>query len=196
MRLRLWVILGVIVVIAAGVVALFVLDAQAVQSPASTAALPLTRTFDKSPTGFTLDYPEDWEYVIPTLGILVLGPRETLNEGVPGPTVTVQRAEPLSVVGNLDDALERYLSSGPLRVAGRWEITDTAKAIRFEERDARAVELEGSTSEGGAQMHMRIIVTSADNTFVYLVITMVPVDIRASYESTLEAVLATMQILE
>jgi hypothetical protein len=183
-------------VLAAGILMLFLLDARAVQSPNSPEALPLTRTFDESPTGFTLNYPEEWQYVIPSLGIMLLGPPETLNEGVPGPSLTVQRAEPLSVVGDLDAALERYLSSGPLRVSGQWEITDAAQVIRFDERDARGVELEGSIVEGGVPMHMRIVVTSADNTFVYLIITMMPLERRADLEPTLEAILATLRILE
>lgn len=175
---------------------LFLLDARAVQSPNPSEALPLTRTFDESPTGFTLNYPEEWQYVLPSLGIMLLGPPETLNEGAPGPTLTVQRAEPLSVVGDLDAALERYLSSGPLRVSGQWEITDRARVIRFDERDARSVELEGSSVEGGAPMYMRIIVTSADNSFVYLITTMMPLERRADFEPTLEAILATLRLLE
>jgi hypothetical protein len=105
--------------------------------------------------------------------------------------------EPLSVYeGSLNTAVERYLNSGPLRVEGRWQIVEEVSTIVFQERDARLVALEGTDVEGGAPLHTRIIATSANNTFVYLFITTVPVERRSVLEPTLEAMLETIEILE
>ncbi|MBI1259415.1 MAG: hypothetical protein GC204_18260 [Chloroflexi bacterium] len=175
------------------IIAIFVHDAQ---TPPTPVALPLTHIFDKSPTGFTLKYPDDWTYAIPTIGVFVLAPTETLNGTQPGPTFTVQRAEPLSIMGTLDSALDRYLQSGPLRTPGRWQITDPAHTIEFDGRDARMTQLEGADVQGTPALHTQIITTSANNSLVYLLITTVPVSKRAAYEPTLDAMLKTVQILE
>ena len=186
-----WIIVGI--VLFALILVIFVHDAQA---PPAPAALPLTQSFDDSPQGFTLMYPDEWEFQIPTQGIATWGPPETLYNGVPGPTLTVQRAEPLSIVGTLDAALDRYLQSGPLRQPDRWHITEAMQTTKLEGRDARVVALEGSDADGAPQMHARIVVTTADNTFVYFFVTAVPVDKREQYEPTFDAVLASVRILE
>jgi hypothetical protein len=168
----------------------------ALSTRAVNTALALNRTFDKSPTGFTIDYPDEWEYIIPSLGIMVLGPPETLFENQPGPTFTIHRAEPLSVVGSLENALDRYLNSGPLRTPERWEITIATRATQIDQRDALLVELQGADRENAPTLHTRIIVTSADNTFVYFFITTVPSERSASFDLTFDAMLATVRILE
>lgn len=190
---RLWAAFGAAVVVLSAIIVLFIVDAQAVKPPTP---LPLTQTFDQSPTGFTFMYPEGWDYMIPMLGVMVMGAPETLYEGVPGPTFTVHRIEPLTVLGTLDNALQRYLESGPLRVPGQWEIVEPISSITFEGRDARVVELVGADNEANPPTHTRIVVTSADNTFVYVFITTVPVDRKAAYDPTLQAVLDTVRILE
>ncbi len=135
-------IIGAIVLIAGIIAALFIHDAN---TPPTPVALPLTKTFDQSPTGFTIQYPGEWEYAIPSVGLMILGPSETLFDNVPGPTFTIQRAEPLSVVGSLDNALDRYLQNGPLRISGQWQITQAANVFQFQDRDARVVELQASS---------------------------------------------------
>jgi hypothetical protein len=190
---RLWAAVGGAVVVLGAIIALFIADALA---PKNAAPLPLTETFDDSPTGFSFMYPGEWDYIIPMIGVLVTGPPQTLYEGVPGPTFTVHRLNPLSVLGSLDEALQGYLDSGPLRVPGRWQVTAPASTIVFEGRDARVVELRGSDAEGGAPMHTRMVITAADNTFVYVFITTVPADGRTTYEQTLQAMLDTVRILE
>jgi hypothetical protein len=189
---RMWVLVGALAAFGVLVV-VFILDAQAVKIPAP---LPLVKTFDNSPTGFSLKYPEDWEYVFPTVGILIVGPPATLYNNEPGPTFTVQRLQPLSVFGTLDNALDQYLRNGPLRVSGRWEITQAVSPVLIEGREARIVELQGSDIEGGEPMYTRIIATSADNSFVYVFITLNPVDRQAIFASTLAAMLNTVEILE
>ena len=175
------------------ILVIFVRDAQA---PPAPVALPLTRSFDQSPTGFTLMYPEEWEYQLPAQGMAVFGPAETLYNSVPGPTLTVQRAEPISVVGTLDTALDRYLQGGPLRTLDRWRISEAVRTVQLEGRDARLVTLEGADSEGAPATSARIVVTSADNTFVYFFITAVPVEKQSSYDPTFDDMLASVKILE
>lgn len=188
-----WWIIAAAVVLFALILVIFVHDAQA---PPAPAALPLTQSFDDSPQGFTLMYPAEWELQIPAQGMAIWGPPETLYELVPGPTFTVQRAEPLSIVGTLDAAMERYLQSGPLREPDRWHITEESQPTQLEGRDARVVTVEGADNAGAPAMHARIIVTTADNTFVYFFVSAVPVDKREQYEPTFDGMLATVRILE
>ncbi|MFN8450103.1 MAG: hypothetical protein U0521_16350 [Anaerolineae bacterium] len=190
-RSSLWVVAAV--VLFALILVIFVRDAQA---PPAPVALPLTESFDQSPTGFTLMYPAEWETQIPAAGIAIFGPAETLSGTEPGPTLTVQRANPLSVVGTLDAALDSYLNNGPLSDSDRWRITDPVQTVQIDGRDARSVSVQGSDSDGAPEMHARIVITSADNTFVYFFITAVPVDKRDRYDPTFDAMLASVRILE
>ncbi len=184
--------LGIVFVVIVGIAifGIFFLDTRTARMPE---ALPLTKTFDQSPTGFTIQYPDEWTYMIPSTGLMMLGPSEVLYDSQPGPTVTIVRAEPLAVVGDLENALDRYLQNGPLRVSGKWQIITPAQATQLEQRDARVVELK---STDAMPIRTRIIATSADNTFVYLFVTSVPEDKLASYQPTFEAMLASIHILE
>lgn len=190
---RLWAIGAAVLIVLILIAATVIQDAQTVRTPV---ALPLVNTFDKSPTGFSVQYPETWEYIIPMVGVMVMGPPETLFEGAPGPTFTVQRTLPLSITGSLEKALESYLESGPLRVEGRWQITLPITRTTLEERDARVVEVEGSDHANSPRLHARIIATTADNTFVYLFVISTPVDKQAHFAPTFAAMLATVRILE
>ncbi len=190
----LWIIAAVAAFLAvAAVAAVFIRDAQ---TPRLPVALPLTKTFDDSPTGFTLQYPDEWQYVIPTVGVLVMGPTQTLSQNEPGPTLTVQRTQPLSISGTLDNALDRYLQSGPLSEEGLWHVTTATHQVTLDGRDARAVELEGANAAGLPQLHTRITATVADNSFVYLLVTTAPADRVDAFAPTLDAITATFQILE
>jgi hypothetical protein len=189
-RIGIVVMVGLVAI--AAVLTVFVLGAQAVK----TRPPVLSKVFDKSPTGFTLRYPDGWEYIIPTVGVMVMGAPETLFENQPGPTFGVQRGLPLSISGSLDEALNSYLQSGPLRVAGRWVITVEIKRMTLEGRDARMVELVGSDQPNGIRLHTRIIATTADNTFVYLFITTAPSDEQARFEPLFKAILDSVAILE
>ncbi len=191
---RAQIIIIVVVVLAAALVAfVFIRDAQ---TPRIPVAEPLTQTFDKSPTGFTLKYPDGWEYTIPMVGVFLLAPSETLYENQPGPTLTIQRTAPSSLTGTLENALIDYLNGAPLKTPGRWRLTDQIHAIQFQARDARVVEIEGSDTAGGTLMHSQIVATESDNSFVYLIITLVPADDQAAAQPTLDAMLATVEILE
>lgn len=171
----------------------FIRDAQ---TPPAPLALPLTKSFDDSPTGFTLRYPEEWDYFIPVRGLMVLGPPQTIFQGEPGPTLTIQRADPLTVVGTLDAALDRYLALGPLSDETLWKIVEPTRTTTFEGRDARAVDLQGANAEGAPELYTRVIATVADNTFVYLFVLSTPAERRAAFDPTLNAMLETIRILE
>jgi hypothetical protein len=173
-------------------VVVFVHDAQ---TPATPVALPLTQSFNDS-ASITFKYPDDWSYAIPAQDLVIIGPNQTIDGSESGPTLTIQRAEPLSIVGTLDAALDRYLQNGPLHTAGLWQVTTAAHTTQFQGQDAREVELEGSDSAGQPTSHTQIIATTSKNQFVYLVITAVPVSKQAAYDPTLAAMLAAVQILE
>lgn len=189
-RIGIAVTLALVVVVA--VVTVFVLDAQAVK----TRPPVLSKVFDKSPTGFTLRYPDGWEYIIPMVGLMTMGAPETLYQHQPGPTFTVQRTLPLSISGSLDEALNNYLQTGPLRVTGLWDIMGEMSRTTLEGRDARVVELVGSDQSDALRLHTRMIATTADNTFVYLFITTAPESEQAHYEPLFKAILESVEILE
>ncbi len=188
-----WLILGAVILVFVLIVALFVRDAQ---TPITPVTQPLTQTFDKSPTGFTMKYPADWNYTIPTIGVFVLAPEQMPDEKELVPTFTIQRAEPLSVTGTLDNALDRYLQNGPLRVPGRWQITSAIQTLQIDGRDARQVEIEGADAPGSPPLHTKIVVTASNNTLVYFLSTTMPVSKRAAFEPTLDAMLKTVHLLE
>lgn len=189
-----WVLIaGAAVFVIVAIAAVFIRDAQ---TPPIPVALPLSQTFDDSPTGFTLNYPEEWQYIIPAVGVMVLGPPQTLFENEPGPTLTVQRTYPLSISGTLDNALESYLQSGPLAEEGLWQIITAIHNGTVDGRDARVVELQGSNVEGAPPLHTRIMATTSDNTFVYMIVTTAPADRVAAFAPTLDAITASIQILE
>ncbi|HVU11970.1 MAG TPA: hypothetical protein VHD90_11865 [Phototrophicaceae bacterium] len=192
MRRRWWLLIGLVVIVFAVIVVVFVRDAQTSATPV---ALPLTQSFNDS-ASITFKYPDDWSYAIPAQGLIIVGPNQTINGGEPGPTLTIQRAEPLSIVGTLDAALDRYLQNGPLHAPDRWQVTTAAHPIQFGGQDARAVELEGSDSASAPPDHTQIITTTSKNQFVYLLITTVPVSKQAAYDPTLAAMLDAVKILE
>src|SRR5262245_47630149 len=98
---RMWLYGAAALAALAAVIGFFIQDAQRARLPAPP---PLVNTFDKSPSGFTFKYPEGWEYMIPMQGVLVAGPPATLFENQPGPTLTVQRGLPISILGSLEGA--------------------------------------------------------------------------------------------
>lgn len=194
-RYKMWffVLLGVITL--GGVVALFALDAQALKTR-SGAPLQLVHTFDKSPTGFSIQYPDGWDYVIPFQGVFMMGPPTTLDNTEAGPTLTIQRTDPLTITGDLQNALSRFLESGPLAQGKDWKITKNISTTTIDGREALIVELEGRDVPNGPIFYTQIIATAADNTFVYLFISAVPKDRWAAYQATFEAMLKTATILE
>ncbi|MEO8393397.1 MAG: hypothetical protein ABI700_10440 [Chloroflexota bacterium] len=188
-----WLIVGAGVIVFVLIVVLFVRDAQ---TPITPVAQPLTQTFDKSPTGFTMKYPADWNYFIPTIGVFVLAPEQTPDDKELVPTFTIQRAEPISITGTLDNALDRYLQNGPLHTPGHWQVTNAIQTVQIDGRDARQVEIEGADTPGSQALHTKIVVTASNNTFVYFLSTTVPASKRATFEPTLDAMLKTVHILE
>lgn len=156
----------------------------------------LTRTFDKSPTGFTFRYPDGWEYLVPMQGLLVLGDPTTLYDNVVGPTFTVQRNDPLAVYGTLDEALDLYLRRGPLRPDRSWSILGEINKSTFEGRDALTVDIQGKENEASPELRAHVVVTTSENTFVYILVSTAPAADWAVHEPLLSAVLDSLQFLE
>lgn len=68
-----------------------------------------------NPTAFSLQYPADWTYYIPHLGMLIIGELEGALQNKPGPSFVVFRKEPLGIgEETARDLLENYLERGPL----------------------------------------------------------------------------------
>jgi hypothetical protein len=187
------------VIVAIMLIAAFFLATRPVSAPPDDTLTPqpepLVNTFDRSPTGFSFQYPEGWTYQIPFQGVLLAGLPESLNNSVPGPIFTVQRGLTLNLAGSLSGAIEVYLQEGPLRTEGLWQVTVPESDMTLDGRSARVVELEGA-ERGGAPSHTRIIATAADNTLIYLFITTAPLADAAQYRPTFDAMLASIEIFE
>lgn len=182
-----------IVFIAVGMVVFVV--ASTSQSDAPT-ALELTRSFDESPTGFSFRYPDDWRYTIPMRGLLISGLPETLNNEEAGPTFTIQRTQPLSTYPTLQEAMDLYLRRGALSTERQWTQTSDITPITFLGREALTVDLQGRDNEASPQQNSRIIVTTSENTFVYVMVVTAPVTVWERFLPTLQAILESVEILE
>jgi hypothetical protein len=162
----------------------------------ASAPAPLVNHFDESPGGFSFDYPDGWRYVIPLPGTLLAAPEDLLNDGVPGPSFTVQRGQPLTISGTVEGALQAYLDNGPLRTPGRWRITEPIAPATLDGRDGLTVVLNGSEANTGEPVETRITAAAADSRFVYLIVTTVPENQRAQFNATLAAMTASIKLLE
>lgn len=189
---KLWLVLLVaVIIIVVGVVVVLT------RQPSTAAGQPeLALTFDKSPTGFTLRYPRGWEYVIPMSGLVVLGPPQTLYDNQTGPTFTIQRSDPLSVYGTLDEALDRYLRRGPLRPDRQWAISGDITTSTFLGREARLVDLQGKENAVSPELRAQVVATVAQNSFVYIIVLTAPAADWEQQQPILRAMLDTTQILE
>jgi hypothetical protein len=159
-------------------------------------SLPLTQTFNASPTGFTFRYPDGWVYEIPITGLMVMGKPETIDGNQPGPTFTIQRNNPVSVYASLDEALDQYLRRGPLRSDRQWHKLGDISRSTFLQRDALVVDIEGAENQASPVMRGHIIATTANNTFVYIIIFTAPLETWERDERALRAILGSLQILE
>jgi hypothetical protein len=179
------VVLVVLLVIAAGLIVSL-----------SNRSIRLPNTFDDSPSGFTFRYPEGWAYVIPMQGLMVSAPPETLSQSEAGPTFTIQRIDPISVYGSLDEALDLYLRRGPLRPDRQWRQLGERGRSTFEGREALVVEIQGKENEVSPELRARVVATTAANSFVYLIVLTSPVEAWEAQEATLFAMLESVRLLE
>jgi hypothetical protein len=189
---KIWVIAGGLAAVVVILLAVFLLTRPTVPNASDL----LTRTFDHSPTGFTFRYPDGWEYLIPMQGLLVLGDPATLYESVPGPTFTVQRNDPLSVYGTLDEALDLYLRRGPMRSDRSWEMLGEINKSTFEGRDALSVDIQGKENEVSPELRAHVVVTTSQNSFVYMLILTAPAENWSAHEPILTAMLDSLKLLE
>jgi hypothetical protein len=183
------------IILLVGVVAFLILIAGFI-AVFSNRAVALPNTFDDSPTGFTFRYPEDWAYVIPMQGLMVSAPPETLSQSEAGPTFTIQRTDPLSVYGSLDEALDLYLRRGPLRPDRQWQQLGEIERSPFEGREALIVEIQGKENEVSPELRARVLATTAENSFVYIIVLTAPVEAWETQEATLFAMLQSVKLLE
>lgn len=181
----------IIVVIVIGVVIL-TLSTPLIQS----SLIVLPNSFDDSPAGFTFRYPEGWSYIIPMQGLLVSAPPETLSQSEAGQTFTVQRNAPLSVYGTLDEALDIYLRRGALRPDRMWNTISEIERSTFLGREALVVDLEGRENEASPESRAHVVITTAENSFVYTFVLTAPGEQWADVEATLFAMLDSLILLE
>lgn len=141
----------------------------------SDPARQLTHLFE-GPASFSVRYPEGWQYYIPKMGVLVIAEPETLG-GNYGPSFSIERSSALMMEGSLSNVLEAYLASGPERQEDRWIRQGDFTALTLAGgRDALVVDLVGHEYDGDPEMHVRLIVTKANNMVVYVISVNAPPD--------------------
>ncbi len=160
------------------------------------AALPLVNTYDQSPTAFSFQYPADWLYFVPEQGLLILGP-PTANQNEVVPTLTVLRSQRLSSqAANLEEAMAIYLRRGPLLPGQAWEIVADTSPTTLDGRPALMIELEGANRSGDPPQHILAVITQADNSTFYILAAGAPLAEWQTHAPTLQAILASVNILE
>ena len=171
-------LLGSIVLLVFGaIVALFVHDAQ---TPPTPVALPLTHTFDKSPTGFTSNIPMIGTTRFQVLAYLCLRQRRRSTARNPAPPSPFSAPSRSRSWGRLTKRSTATCKAG--RCIRRGSGRSPVQPSRFNSMDATRAwqRLKARTSPGHLPSTRKIIATSSNNTFVYLVITTVPVSKRAA----------------
>ncbi len=158
-------------------------------------AIELPNTYDRSPTAFTLDYPEDWLVQIPQPGTLLVATQSTLT-GNPGPSLLVHRSELLAAVNNLDEALDVYLENGPLHPNNSWDIVIEQKTTSIGKREGLLIELMGRDIDDGPLLRTRILVARAGSGAIYFMTFTTPEDTWGDLVSTLDAIQETIEIIE
>lgn len=158
-------------------------------------ALPLTKTYDLSPTAFEFNYPDGWIVQFPQQGLMVVAPEETLR-GTPGASMVVQRSVRLAAESNLDTALDSYLENGPLRNQREWNIMGERDTTTLGEHDALRVELEGRQLDDAPLTRVSVIIAKAASGAIYIITFTAPSDQWDVTSPTFEAILDTMTIIE
>lgn len=159
------------------------------------APLPLTETYDLSPTAFKFNYPVGWMVQLPQQGLLILAPEETLR-GIPGASMVVQRSVRLAGENDLEAALNSYLENGPLRNQREWNILAERITTTLGDRTALRVELEGRQIDDAPLTRVSVIIAEADSGAIYIITFTAPSEQWVSISSTFEAILGSMTIIE
>lgn len=159
-----------------------------------TSDVALTVTFES--TGFRMAYPEGWQHNVPQTGMFFLGDPNVLQLQ-PGASMVIQRS--LRLTGDAEslvDALEIYMENGPLLPDKAWNIVEAISETTFADREAVIVALEGAEGADAVAMRSEIIVTYSDNRFIYVFAMSAPLEQWEAIESTFDAILASVTLLE
>jgi hypothetical protein len=179
---------------AIGVIISLALAAVIAMSSTNSGTL-LVNTYDQSPSVFRFKYPAGWQYRIILQNLLMLAQNATF-EGNPGPTVTIQRSFPLSASASLQEALDTYLNEGPLREDRDWDIIGEINRITFDGRDALSVDFEGRETPENPELHTRVVITKANNGFVYVFAASAPIAEWDTHQPVFDAILDSVEIIE
>ncbi|MCY3836390.1 MAG: hypothetical protein OXF83_08185 [Anaerolineaceae bacterium] len=160
-------------------------------------ALPLTHQYLESPTAFAFSYPDGWQYHIPQTNVLIIAP-PALFQLEPAPSIVVQRNLGLIGEGSLNAMMDAYLRRGPFAGNHAWQQVAPIAETMIAGRRALIVVLQGRdlAGVGSEELWSQIALTQAANRMVYIFVATVPLSQRTAYESTLAAVLSSVEIRE
>ncbi|MCK6581107.1 MAG: hypothetical protein L6Q98_23705 [Anaerolineae bacterium] len=181
---------------AAVLVGAALLTALALIQSQAAGRMALPHRFELSPNTLRFEYPQDWQYSILETNLIFLASPEVLRQE-PGASLIIQRSQRLMVeTDTLEAALETYLRRGPLLNEGRWTITEAVQPAQIGGRAALRVVLEGREREAAAMMVSTITAARADNGTIYVLASSAPLDQKAALQPTLDAIVASVTILE
>lgn len=156
--------------------------------------IELTNNFESN--GFTVAYPEDWQYNIPQTNLFFLGSPAVMQQEA-GASLAIQRIIRMSGgPQTLQEALTIYMENGPLRYGTDWTITEDIYDTTLDERPAVRVALEGADRAESERLHSEIVLTRADNSFIYVIAITTPLAQWQNMRPTLSAILESIAILE
>lgn len=187
------------------VVAIIIMGAAVFIQRSSPQVILLKNTYSESPTAFTFQYPDGWQYQIPQRNLLILAEPETFllmantnreTDAKVGPNVTIQRSETLYFEGGLEEALDAYLRRGPMRPNRSWEIIGEKEATTLNEHEAVTVNLQGSEFPDWPKLRMRVTAALASNKVVYLLIASSALEDWEQHEPLLQGIIDSMEIIE
>lgn len=157
---RLWILIVVLILLAAG---LGVIGVRWLTDPARQ----LTEAYE-GPASYSLRYPEGWIAMIPEMGIMVVAEPDTLG-GEPGPSMTIRRSTTLMLQGGLIETLEQFLARGPEVTNRQWaRLTQPEIITLYAGREAATIDLRGREFAQDPESYVRLVVTRADNLVVYV----------------------------
>jgi hypothetical protein len=194
LKLRPSPLIGLILLVGLAMVAVVVIVSTSAPPKPSSALPALVHSYDESPNAFTFQYPDGWIYQIVQTGLMLVGEPNALSGGQ-GPVLTIQRSMNL-MADTLAESMDSYLKQGPLARGKAWQQLGDVKSVRFDGKEALAVDVQGSEQPNLPPLRNHIVVTRAANTFVYVLVIGAPVAQWQQQEPLLESVLNSVKIVE
>ncbi len=155
---------------------------EATDTPVATATPMPTSTprpvvkYENS-VAFDMLHPVEWTHMVISEGLLVFGETQTVQQTLPGASITVFRQSPISVGGDLNEMFQHYMDNGP-RATGFDVILDS-QPMELGGREALSSEVirEADSGENIDAVRSFIIATQVESGFFYIFTATAPTEL-------------------